>query len=389
MDDRQQVIGWPGDPRQLEALTSKIVNNLRTQPSSVRVEEVQGVKILVIDMLSSSIPVAYHGHYYRRIGNTTQEIAPEELGYFLMQRSGTTWDALPSAYQLEEIDREQIANFIQLAKARLPHISATETSAALLQKLKLLTGNQPNQAAILLFGKIASLPVLMPQIHMGRFKDPITIIDNRFISGTLFQQLEQVMQLFTQYLQVRYEIPTQTDGKTGIEILQRREIWDYPLDALREAVINALIHRDYISQAHITIRVYDDEVIISNPGTLPKELTIEDLKRETHESYPRNPLLAQLFYYASLVESWGSGTTRMRHACQAQGLPEPEFAVTGNQFSITFRQQLTDNELLAQGLNARQITAIHYLREHHRIDNKTYRELNDITRNPRVRNSMS
>lgn len=382
VDDKSQVVGWLGDHKELEARSTQVVNTLRTQPSSIRIEDIDGKPVLIIEVKSSQTPVAYRGRYYRRVGNTTQEVPPEELGYFLMQRSHISWEAMPSTFDIDTIDREQVEHFIQLAQERLPQISKIEETVSILQKLQLLTDGQPTQAAILLFAKTESFPVLMPRVHMGRFKDSITILDNKFVSGSLFQQLEQVMQLFRQYLQVRYEIPTQAGDKTGIEAIQRREIWDYPLDALREAVINALIHRDYISQATIDIRVYDDEVIISNPGALPEGLTVEDLKQEKHKSLPRNPLLAQIFYYASLVESWGSGTTRMIHTCQDQGLPEPEFVTKSNQFSITFRQYLTDEDLVTKGLNDRQIAAMHYLREHGRIDNQAYRELNNITRNP-------
>lgn len=379
VDDKSQVVGWPGNSKELEARTTQIVNSLRTQPSSIRVEEVDGKRVLIIEVKSSQTPVAYRGRYYRRVGNTTQEVPPEELGYFLMQRSGISWDAMPSTFDIGTIDRAQVEHFIQLAQERLPQISNAEETVSILQKLQLLTDGQPTQAAILLFAKTESFPVLMPRVHMGRFKDSITILDNKFVGGSLFQQLDQVMQLFRQYLQVRFEIPTQAGDKTGIEAIQRREIWDFPLDALREAVINALIHRDYMSQATIDIRVYDDEVIISNPGALPEGLTIEDLKQEEHDSLPRNPLIAQIFYYASLVERWGSGTTRMIHACQAQGLPDPEFTTKSHQFKITFRQYLTDKDLLAKGLNSRQVTAIRYLQEHGEITNRLYRELTEVS----------
>ncbi len=118
-----------------------------------------------------------------------------------------------------------------------------------------------------------------------------------------------------------------------METLQRRGIWDYPLESLREAVINALIHRDYFqSSGDIQIRVYDDRVMISNPGGLPADMTVEELQREFHRSVLRNPLLAQVFYYANLIEKWGSGTWRMIKFCREQGLPEPEFRADPNWF---------------------------------------------------------
>jgi ATP-dependent DNA helicase RecG len=364
----------------LEALTSKIVNNLRAYPSSVRVEALQGGKVLVIDMPSTPIPVAYRGHYYRRVGNTTQEIAPEGLGYFLMQRSRFTWDGLPGPLGLDALDPPLIRQFARLAQTRLPQIAETEDPTAILRKLRLLVEEQPTNAAILLFGGTLPQSWQVPQVHMGRFKDDMTILDDKQIAGTLFQQLEQIMQLFPQYIQVRYNIPTSTEGKTGIAALQRQEIWDYPLSALREAVVNALIHRDYTSHADIHIRVYDAKVIISNPGPLPEGLTVADLKRDQHDSIPRNPLLAQVFYFASLVERWGTGTTRMRYACREQGLPEPEFLADENRFTITFlKNPYTPDRLAAQGFTERQITILRYVLEHGKITNREYREQTGVS----------
>ena len=110
-------------------------------------------------------------------------------------------------------------------------------------------------------------------------------------------------------------------------------IVDYPLDALREAIINALIHRDYFeSSSDIQIRVYDDRVTISNPGTLPSKLKIKDLKREGHLSVPRNPLLAQGFYFANFIERWGYGMidcqmkTAHLASLGAREIPRAEFS---------------------------------------------------------------
>lgn len=380
VDDRQQVVGWSGDHRELEAITSKIVNNLRTHPASVRVEQIDNTSVLVIDIPSTSIPVAYRGHYYRRIGNTTQEIAPEELGYFLMQRTRFTWDSLPCSVEPDALDVVQIRQFTRLAQSRLPQISESEDPTAILRKLRLMVDGQPSNAAVLLFGHSLPPSWQLPRVHMGRFKDAVTIIDDKQIDGTLFQQLEQVMQVFAQYLNVRYVIDAPAGGKEGLAALQRQEQWDYPFTALREAVINALIHRDYTSHADIHIRVYEDKVTISNPGTLPEGLTVADLTRDEHDSIPRNPLLAQVFYFASLVERWGTGTTRMRYACRAQGLPDPQFTAEGNRFVLTIlKNPYAPERLTARGLTDRQISIIQYVQEHGRITNREYRELTNLS----------
>jgi len=149
---------------------------------------------------------------------------------------------------------------------------------------------------------------------------------------------------------------------------------------LREAVINALIHRDYFQTgAEIQIRVYDDYVVITNPGGLPEGMTVDELRQEGHRSLPRNTLLAQVFYYGELLEKWGTGTSRMITLCQDHGIPEPVFSAHPDWFSVTFAKNFyTDEKLLTLGLSDRQVKAVQFVREQGIITNKTYRDLTGV-----------
>jgi ATP-dependent DNA helicase RecG len=139
------------------------------------------------------------------------------------------------------------------------------------------------RGAVLLFGKNPQALFINSQIHMGRFKDDITIIDDKLLKGNLFAQLKGVIQLFRTYLQVRYEFEGTSREDEPLSAMQRREIWDYLIEALREAVVNALLHRDYFQTgAEIQIHVYDDRVVITNPGGLPEGITVNELRREHH-----------------------------------------------------------------------------------------------------------
>jgi ATP-dependent DNA helicase RecG len=128
------------------------------------------------------------------------------------------------------------------------------------------------------------------------------------------------------------------------------------------------------------IRVYDDHVLITSPGTLPEGVTIEDLSRDPHPSKLRNPLLAQAFYFTEIVERWGSGTIRMLQACRAQNLPAPKFSQIGSELHVTFRKNRYNEEWLrAQGLSDRQIRAVRYVQEKGIISNAEYRSLTTIS----------
>lgn len=168
-------------------------------------------------------------------------------------------------------------------------------------------------------------------------------------------------------------------------------MWRSPLyhllDALREAVINALIHRDYFeTSSDIQIRVFDDRVLITNPGGLPDELTVEDLKAEHHASCPRNPLLAQVFYYAELIEKWGTGTWRMAQMCRAQGLPAPDFIAGPRRFEAHFiADPYTEDRLREMGITDRQIRAVHHVKLKGHIGNLEYQELAGVSKRTATR----
>ncbi len=148
----------------------------------------------------------------------------------------------------------------------------------------------------------------------------------------------------------------------------------------REAVINALIHRDYQGNSNIQIRVYQDKMIIMNEGRLPPEVPIESLK-STHLSMPRNKLLAEVFYYAGFIEAWGRGTIKIVEKCVEQGLPEPDFIEENGVMNVIFYlDKWTENNLKKSGLNHRQIKAVMYVKENGKITNKIYQELTGVSK---------
>lgn len=381
--DDGQVIGWHGDAKELEQITNWITGNLRVLPATISVQSEYGTPVLVVEMARSPTPVAVRGIYYRRVGNSTREIPSENVQRFLLERSGLSWDGLPCDFTLKAISEEAIENFKALAGKRLPMIAPSDGKERLLDNLRLIAPDgRLLRAAILLFGEHTAPQRLVPtaQVQVGRFKDYTTMLDDKLFEGNLFQQLDAVMQQFQQYFQVRYEFRQEMGDPSGVEAMQRIEVWDYPLGALREAVANALLHRDYTSQSSIMIRVFDDHVTITSPGSLPEGVTLADLYHEPHPSRRRNVLLADGFYYAGIVEKWGSGTTRMARLCAAQNLPGPEFTATPYEFTVTFyKDPYTPERLQCKGLTDGQIRIVQYIREHSSITNREVRALLSIS----------
>jgi ATP-dependent DNA helicase RecG len=368
VSDEGEIIGVKDIEKLIRDLPNKIRDKLKITPS-ISVEEKEGRKILHIKIFPSTIPVSYEGKFYVRSGSTTQELKDTELAYFLLEKMGKTWDSLSSGFDISKIDFSTIEMFKNLAKNRIPSIKEFDSVEKIFLNLKLFDENEKiTNAGILLFGKEPQKRFISATVRVGRFKNSTHIVDTVVIEGNLFKQVEEVMNALRKHLNVRFEIK-------GVV---RQDVWDYPLGALREAVINALIHRDYLSTAEIQIKIYDDRIWIWNPGKLPPQIKLEELKKE-HSSYPRNPLIANAFYLAGFIERWGSGTERMVQLCMEQGLPEPEYKEEFGGFSVYFYKDIyTEENLRKMGLNERQIRAVMYVKQKGKITNKEYQIINGI-----------
>ncbi|MEA3360235.1 MAG: ATP-binding protein [Thermodesulfobacteriota bacterium] len=267
---------------------------------------------------------------------------------------------------------EKIKNYtLSSANSGRKRFSETDEPLEILEKLELVKENKPTWAAVLLFGKNPQSPLTQATVHCGWFKGETKIIDDRLISGTIIDQTNEVMDFIRKNISVEFIIT----GKP-----QRDEIWDYPLEALREAVINAICHRDYSDPSDIQIKIFDDSIHIWNPGGLPFDMTIDDLLDPAHSSKPRNKLIAQVFYDMALIERYGSGIQRMIADCIKVGLPEPVFEEKFGGFAISFSKNIfTESYLKELGLNERQVKAVLYVKEKGKITNKKYREITGIS----------
>lgn len=370
VNDKGEAIGIQNIQKLLEDLPNKIRDKLGII-SEVNLVNRDNKKIIEIAVKPSTFAVSYNGKFYVRVGSTTQELNGEELVNFLLQKSGQTWDELTEQRaKLEDIDITSIEHFKTLAKDKIPSIELEKDWKSILTKLNILKDDKLKRAGILLFGKNPQEFFIQAKTRIGRFKSATDIISTDIIEGNLFEQLHKTMDV----LKTKYLI-----SKIEYEDIHRKEILEYPYEALREAILNALIHRDYTSTSEIQIRVYDDKLVIMNSGKLPPDISVENLKKE-HPSRPRNPLLASVFFYAGYIETWGRGTIKIIEACKAQGLPEPEFENEQGIMKVTFYKDIYNEENLRKmGLNERQVKAVLFIKDKGKITNKEYRELNKIS----------
>ena len=167
--------------------------------------------------------------------------------------------------------------------------------------------------------------------------------------------------------------------KISFEGLQRIEKGEYPVVAIREMLLNAMIHRTYMG-AKIQMRVYDNKLSIWNEGVLPEGLDEESLKVH-HVSKPRNPLIADVCFKAGYIDSWGSGTLKIISSCREAGLPEPKIKEFNGGIIVTlYKDHLSEEQLKQLGLSKRQIKAVFYVKKKGKITNKEYQELNGVSK---------
>ena len=372
LDDKGKPSGLKNFKKLLEDIPNTIRNKLGIIPS-IKPNKKNKKDTIRITVAPCSVPISYNGKYYIRSGSTVQELQGKELADFLMKKSGSTWDDIVEERAgFNEINNDSIEKFKKYAVDRIPSIIKETDNTTLLQKLNLIDDGDLKRAAVLLFGNDPQKFYLQSVVRIGKFLSDTEIQTTDIVKGNLFAQLESALEILrTKYLvsNIKYE---------GIH---RRDILEYPYEALREAIINALIHRDYSGTSQIQIRVYPDKLMLMNEGKLPPEIPVEKLKTN-HLSIPRNTLLAKIFYYAGFIESWGHGTIKIVENCMEQGLPEPDFVEEFGVMTVTFyKDKLNKENLKKLGLNDRQIKAVTYIKENEKITNKEYQGINDCSRN--------
>ena len=186
-----------------------------------------------------------------------------------LQSLQLSWDAYPDEQlSVQQLSRAKIDHFLERVRQG-ERLNVEGKQDVVLEKLGYLKNGAPTHAASLLFGK--NDPPY--SLHIGRFKTPSTIIDDRMIRGTLFDVVEEAMQFIISHLKVAFEIT----GK-----LERNEIFEYQVSALRELLLNAVVHRDYTSPTDIQIKIFDNAITFFNPGKLYGGLTIAQLKTDRY-----------------------------------------------------------------------------------------------------------
>ena len=371
INDKGVVTGLPDYKKLMEEIPNKIANNLGLVVD-VNMHENNELRYIEIVVPPSEAPISYHGAYHYRSGSTKQELKGIALQNWLLKKVGKRWeDGIVAGASITDLDENSIKSYLNKALQgnRIPAGAERETIETLLSNSNLMIDGQLTNAAVLLFGKRPSMVSSTACFKIGRFgKDSNDLLFQDVVDTNLFDMADKMMDI----LRSKYLIsPISYQG------LERIELLEYPEAALREAIFNAIIHKDY-SSTFSFLRVYDDRLEIWNPGLLPEQLTIESLKRN-HSSYPRNHNIATVFFRAGYVEAWGRGTTKIFSSCLQASLPEPVLEEDQGGLRVIFKKDLINKEhLQTLGISERQIAAILYVKDKGQITNSEYQKLTKI-----------
>ena len=333
--------GGPVGQQVSDATLRDIADMLRQfePPAPVVIERVslaKGREILVLETRrdAGNLPFTFDGRPYQRVGSTTSVMPQETYHHLLLERvhSRRRWENAPAdGVAVDDLDHEEILRTVRLGVGvgRLPEASARDVTDVL-ERLGLRQQGQLLNAAVVLFGTHFLPYYPQCQLRLARFKgiDKSEFLDQRQIEGHAFGLLAEAMLFLRRHLPVA--------GRILPGLFEREDEPLFPVAALREALVNALCHRDYThAGGAVSLAIYDDRLEVWSDGTLPFGLAVEDLKRD-HPSRPRDPLIADVFYRRGLVERWGRGTQKIVELCVKAGHPEPEFVEQAGAVAVHF-----------------------------------------------------
>lgn len=317
----------------------------------VDVPDSEGKQLVVLHAdknLFSAAPYVFDGKPYYKLESTTMAMPQQMYEDMLRVRDADKfrWDSMTANdMTVDDLDEKRIRTAVTkgVRSGRMNPDAEDESTIEVLAKLDLLNNGKPTNAAVALFAKdTRNYPEM--ELKMGYFKgnNRMIFIDNKMEEGNFFELLDAGIAFLFRNLRISGEVKG----------LLREEKLEIPIEALREALTNALCHRQYErTSASVSLAIYDDRVEIVNPGKFPPQLTTDTI-RMSHESYPYNKKIAQVLYLTKNLEKWGTGANRMIELCREQGVAEPEWTIGNGTVTITFKRpsvgissEETSNEL--------------------------------------------
>lgn len=373
MDDNGKIVGVANAKKLMEDIPNKVRDVLGIMVD-VNVLEDNNLEYIEIVVPPYTNPINYKGQYHYRSGSTKQELKGEALNRFMLQRTGKHWDeiTIPNV-KIEDLSTEALSRFRQRAvkSKRVDEEILNDTTEHLLYDLRLIdeSNHELKRAAVLLFHPEPERYISGAYIKIGFFRnDDEDLAFQDEVHGSLMEQINKAMDLIkTKYLiyGITYE---------GIS---REETPQFPIEAIRESLMNAIAHKDYADATPTQISVYPDHIVFGNAGQLPDDWTAQRLF-EKHPSRPYNPAIANTMFRCGDIESWGRGYKRILQAVNSYNLLPPVVELLSG-LMITYYTNIR-SQLKAQKLNERFIPIIEYVLQNETITNSIVQQILGISK---------
>jgi len=373
IDDKGETKHLDNSKKLLEDLPNQ-VRDLLGLMVDVNLHTKNGDDYLEIVVEPYPFPISLRGKYYYRSGSTLQELKGAALTKFLLQRQGKKWDGVPVPNITADDLKNDTFDFFRKKATKSKRLETEDldgTNQELLESLQLYLEEEKmlKRAAILLFHPKPEKYVTGAFIKIGFFETDDELKFQDEVKGNLLEQAEKALDLLrTKYTQA---IISYQDGS-------REETFTFPEEAVREALYNAIAHKDYSSGIPIQISVYPNKIIFWNEGQLPENWTIEKLTQK-HPSKPHNPDIANTFFRAGYIESWGRGTIKMINACKAHKIAPPIFSNIPPDFQVELIKY-TDNGLKELGLKEGLRKIILHIQENGSISNSEVQTVCNVSK---------
>lgn len=359
--DDGRIIGQdvsPGTRKEIAREIKKIEPAVALDVDYIKINETKSV-IAIVAKECSHAPYTYDGRAFYRHADDTSRMPQHRYEQLIIKRGqlNHSWEEfIADGYTIKDLDHEEIYRTVMdgIAMKRIPASIAKEKVEKILQQLALITDTgEIKRAAVVLFAKKIKPPYTQQcWLKMARFRGADKggdFIDNQQEYCNVFHMLEVADSFLHKHL------PMASYFKQ--DQMKRIDKFALPVLAVREALVNAICHKDYADRAgYISIAVFDDSVEIWNNGTLPEKLKIVDLKRK-HRSILRNKLIAEVFYLRGYIEAWGTGIKKMTDSCKEHGLPAPKFFERTGGIEVLFKlaEPMGGNKIIKKDhLTARQ-----------------------------------
>ncbi len=341
-DGGKLVKGFTIGAETLQKWINEVKN--KTQPGIIPdagTVDVDGARVGELSVKEFPVkPVTFKGRYYKRMNNANHQLSLSEIADMHLRSFNTSWDAYVNPERsIDSLSLDKVNRFVANCNEDRQY-PITDDPLTVLNKYELIKGDQVTNAAFLLFAKD---DVFQAAIELGRFSTPTSIKDGITVRSDLFSEVSQVLDFIRKHINKSYII-------TGDP--RREERWQYPMDAIREIVINMIVHRQYMDPNDSSIKIYDNYIEFFNPGSLPDNISVEQLLSGNYSSSIRNKKIAATFKEAQFIETvrvansfiavknkkvdekYGSGIKRIQEGFAGYGLVAPVFENFQNGFRV-------------------------------------------------------